>query len=74
MVGWWVVGVTQGQLEFGGWGGVGAGKSGGAQEKTIGESLFSPSRKCCADSLSVCPSLVCIRTHKDDHSKADTQR
>ena len=27
---------------------------------------FSES-KCCADSLSVCPTPVCIRTHKNDH-------
>ena len=25
------------------------------------------SQKCCADSLSVCPTPVCIRTHKNDH-------
>ena len=28
-----------------------------------------PSQKCCADSLSVFPSPVCIRTHKNDHIK-----
>ena len=26
-----------------------------------------PEPKCCADSLSVCPTPVCIRTHKNDH-------
>ena len=34
---------------------------------------FFPSQKCCADSLSVCPTPVCvgdIRTHKNDHVRA----
>ena len=26
-----------------------------------------PESKCCADSLSVCPTPVCLRTHKNDH-------
>ena len=26
-----------------------------------------PSQKCCADSLSACPTPECIRTHKNDH-------
>ena len=26
-----------------------------------------PSQKCCTDSLSVCPTPVCIRTHQNDH-------
>ena len=26
-----------------------------------------PCQKCCADSLSVCPTPVCIRTHTNDH-------
>ena len=26
-----------------------------------------PSQKCCADSLSVCPTPVCIRKHTIDH-------
>ena len=36
----------------------------GAQEKSV---KICPSQKCCADSLSVCPAPVCIRTHKNDH-------
>ena len=26
-------------------------------------------KKCCADSVSVCPTPVCIRTHKNDHAR-----
>ena len=35
----------------------------GAQEKL---GVF-PSQKCCADSLLVCPTPVCIRIHENDH-------
>ena len=35
-----------------------------AQEKFVRVFL---SQKCCADSLSVCPTPVCIRTHKNEH-------
>ena len=34
------------------------------RKKTV--RVFSES-KCCADSLSLCPTAVCIRTHKNDH-------
>ena len=36
----------------------------GAQDKFV--SVF-PRPKCCADSLSVCPTPVCILMHKNDH-------
>ena len=29
--------------------------------------IIVPSQKCCAESLSVCPTPGCIRTHKNDH-------